>query len=99
MKTGADYDIIVIGGGPAGLSAANKAAELGHSVILFEKDREIGMPVRCGEAVPANLFHKYIPDVKDRWISAKTDSFTFVSPDRREITLKSDLYKGYTLDR
>ena len=32
------YDIAVIGGGPAGYVAAIKGAQLGASVILFEKD-------------------------------------------------------------
>ena len=32
------YDIAVIGGGPAGYIAAIKGAQLGAEVILFEKD-------------------------------------------------------------
>lgn len=40
-----NYDIIVVGGGPAGLSAAKKAAQSGHRVAVFEKSREIGYPV------------------------------------------------------
>ncbi|MBE9468600.1 MAG: NAD(P)/FAD-dependent oxidoreductase [Bacteroidetes bacterium] len=36
------YDIIVIGGGPAGLMAAGRAAELGAETILIEKNNRIG---------------------------------------------------------
>jgi predicted Rossmann fold flavoprotein len=36
------YDIIVIGGGPAGLMAAGRAAELGAETILIEKNDRIG---------------------------------------------------------
>ncbi len=36
------YDVIVIGGGPAGLIAAGRAAELGNQVLILEKMRNIG---------------------------------------------------------
>jgi predicted flavoprotein YhiN len=35
-------DIIVIGGGPAGMIAAGRAAELGKSVLLLEKNPKLG---------------------------------------------------------
>ena len=38
----AEYDVIVIGGGPAGYSAAIRAAQLGGKVLLFEKDSTLG---------------------------------------------------------
>lgn len=39
-------DIIIAGGGPAGLSAAEAAARRGCSVILVEQNHEIGSPIR-----------------------------------------------------
>ena len=44
------FDLIIVGGGPAGTTAAKYAASKGLDVIVLEKDREIGVPVRCGEA-------------------------------------------------
>jgi digeranylgeranylglycerophospholipid reductase len=38
-------DVLIVGGGPAGLSAANAAALQGVSVLVLEKSREIGYPV------------------------------------------------------
>ena len=45
------YDVIVVGGGPSGSMAAIEVAKAGFSVCILEKDRDIGTPVRCGEAI------------------------------------------------
>jgi hypothetical protein len=37
------YDVIVIGGGPAGMMAAGRAAELGSCVLLLEKNKQLGV--------------------------------------------------------
>lgn len=37
------YDLIVIGGGPAGMMAAGRAGELGSRVLLLEKNRSLGL--------------------------------------------------------
>jgi predicted Rossmann fold flavoprotein len=36
------FDVIVIGGGPAGMMAAGRVAELGRSVLLLEKNQNLG---------------------------------------------------------
>ena len=36
------YDVAVIGGGPAGMMAAGRAAELGARVVLIEKNAKLG---------------------------------------------------------
>ncbi len=36
------YDVIVVGGGASGLMAAGRAGELGHRVLLLEKNRTLG---------------------------------------------------------
>ena len=45
-------DVLVIGAGPAGSTAARFAAEKGVSVILLERRDKVGLPVRCAEFVP-----------------------------------------------
>ena len=45
-------NVWVVGGGPAGLTAAYEAARLGHKVTLFEKETEIGGQVRYAAQVP-----------------------------------------------
>lgn len=50
----ADFDVVVIGGGPAGYAAALKAAELGASVALVEADRPGGQCVHHA-CIPTNI--------------------------------------------
>ncbi|NWF95859.1 MAG: geranylgeranyl reductase family protein [Candidatus Thorarchaeota archaeon] len=47
------YEVVVVGAGPAGSTAARTVAEHGHSVLLLERRRRIGWPVQCGELLPA----------------------------------------------
>ncbi len=91
------YDIIVVGGGPAGSMAARFAAEQGVSVLMLEKDRDIGYPVRCGEAVSEEGISEFI-DIDKRWISTEIDKFSFIAPNETEVTIPLE-GKGYILER
>jgi digeranylgeranylglycerophospholipid reductase len=42
-----EYDVVVVGGGPAGCMAAKYAAKGGVSTLIIEEDAEIGKPVQC----------------------------------------------------
>ncbi|HEX9340018.1 MAG TPA: NAD(P)/FAD-dependent oxidoreductase [Thermoplasmata archaeon] len=48
------YDVLVVGAGPAGGTAARYAARRGLRVLLVDKRKEIGVPVQCGEYVAHN---------------------------------------------
>lgn len=54
-------DVLIIGAGPAGASAALFLSEKGIDVVLIDKKTEIDQPLRCAEFVPLNtlgLFKK-----------------------------------------
>ncbi|MCH8069165.1 MAG: NAD(P)/FAD-dependent oxidoreductase [Candidatus Marinimicrobia bacterium] len=91
------YDVIVVGGGPAGSTAARYVALNGARVLLLEKDRDIGVPVRCGEAVSDEGLRIFMePD--PRWIKSTITRIRLVSPSGHEIEFDLKA-KGYILDR
>lgn len=50
-----DYDVVVVGAGPAGATAAFTAARGGLRVLVVERRERVGRPVRCGEYAPVSL--------------------------------------------
>jgi digeranylgeranylglycerophospholipid reductase len=56
------YDVLVVGAGPAGSSAAYHAARGGLRVLLLEKRQQVGFPVRCAEAVGHDGFVEELGD-------------------------------------
>ncbi|MGE5498618.1 MAG: geranylgeranyl reductase family protein [Syntrophothermus sp.] len=91
------YDIIVVGAGPSGSTAARYAANLGVSVLMLEKDRDVGYPVRCAEAVSkAGLLEFMQPD--RRWIASEISKLSFISPDNSAVIVDYPP-EAYVLER
>lgn len=91
------YDVIVVGGGPTGSTAARLAAEGGVKVLLLEKDREIGIPVRCGEAVGEKGISKIV-ELKEEWIANHIKGLRLVAPDGTKVKVHHEDV-GFVLDR
>lgn len=73
-------DILVVGGGPGGSSAARYAAESGAEVILIEKRQEIGSPVRCAEGISRAWLDEVNIPLDRRWVAKEVDGAKLVSP-------------------
>lgn len=94
-----EYDIVVVGAGPAGSITAKTAAEKGCSVLLIEKRQEIGDPVRCGEGCSKDTIRPFI-DLDPRWISAEVEGARIFAPDGTFISMGRDSNKpGIVLER
>ena len=73
------YDMLIVGGGPAGALAARTAAEAGNTVCLIEKRPAIGTPIRCAEGIGKDILKEFIkPD--PRWISADIERARIIAP-------------------
>lgn len=78
------YDVLVVGGGPGGATAALVAARAGLDVLLVDKRQEIGTPVRCAEAIGWEQLEPYIA-LDERWIAAWIDAFRIFAPSGRSV--------------
>ena len=54
-----EYDMVVVGAGPAGASAARTACRHGITALLIDARKNPGSPVQCAEYVP-HAVKKYV---------------------------------------
>jgi len=99
-------DILIVGSGPAGSTAAKYAAAKGAKVTMIERRKDVGVPVRCGELIPsdseirgmfpeagdiASLF-----DVPSNLRLREIEGIDLIDPKGRSVLLD---FTGYTTDR
>ncbi|MAC81657.1 MAG: geranylgeranyl diphosphate reductase [Rhodobacteraceae bacterium] len=76
------FDVVVVGAGPAGATAAEDLARSGHSVALLDRDGRIKP---CGGAIPPRLIADF--HVPDHLLVARIRTARMVSPTGRRVDI------------
>ena len=82
MTSQADYDVIVVGGGPSGATAAHDLALAGHRVMLLDK---AGRIKPCGGAVPPRLLKDF--DIPESLLVAHAKSARIIAPSNKKVIM------------
>jgi digeranylgeranylglycerophospholipid reductase len=91
-------DILVVGGGPAGSSAARSTAKAGAKTVFIDKKDEIGVPVQCAEAIGKYLF-PFLPfKIPKEQLLWKTVGMIFYA-DNINIMRKGSIWTSYAINR
>lgn len=76
------FDAVVVGGGPAGATAAHELAKRGHSVLLLDR---AGRIKPCGGAIPPRLIRDF--DIPDELLVARALSARMIAPSNKKVDI------------
>ncbi len=82
MNNAEIFDVVVVGGGPSGATAARELAAQGHSVLLLDR---AGRVKPCGGAIPPRLIKDF--DVPDEMLVAKARCARMVAPSNHRVDI------------
>ena len=97
VLTTSDCDVVVVGGGPAGLIAARDLAAEGFRTIILEEHDTIGAPVHCTGVLGLDAIEEL--DLPRHTVLDVASSARFVSADGTSIVIETDRIRAAIVDR
>jgi electron-transferring-flavoprotein dehydrogenase len=95
IREAAEFDVVIVGAGPAGLAAACRLGQLGSesgaslSVCVVEKGSEVGAHIVSGAVIESRALDELFPDWRERGapveVPVRNDRFAWLVDDRKAI--------------
>lgn len=95
--TSTPIDVVIVGGGPAGLYAGMRLARAGWRVDLFEEHGEIGEPVHCTGVLAREAFDAF--DLPDDAILNELKTVRFYAPSGATVEHSTTTVEAVVIDR
>ncbi len=93
-----NYDVVVVGGGPAGAIAAKYAALNGASTLLIEEHASIGSPVQCTGLISTAALNECETGEGNFVLNKMKGAFVY-APNGEELVVRGKDVKAYVIDR
>jgi len=94
-----EYDIIVVGAGPAGSLTARTAAEYGAKVLILEEHEQAGTPVYCAEGLSLKGIIESGLEPVEPLIAQKISKIKVIVPSGKTVEITHKEVEGYVLNR